>query len=393
MPKYIRATTIVLLSLSLLVLTPLSHADWKDTLSNLWEETKTKTIKPGGLFNPKEPVSIGIAYGTEKKAWLQWAVEQFAKTEQGKKIKIELIPMGSIEGAKAVLDQDRRIHVWSPASSLVQDLLVEPWMKEHQKDPIISDAPLVLTPMVIVMWADRYEAFMAKYQAVDFKTIAQALSEQTGWTAIAGKPEWGLFTFGHTMPTHSNSGLLALVLMAYDYANVSRGLKAKHIMDEEFLTWQATTQENMSADETSTGKLMTKMLRFGPSELNGVIVYENLVLSNLETAKGRWGEIKIVYPTRSVWNDNPYYILNVPWSTSEHQEAAKIFQDFLLSQKAQREARDKYLFRPASLEVPILEEESAFAQLKESVQVDVATIKRPRAEVLNQLIQIWTRNH
>lgn len=364
------------------------QADWKETLGSIWETVKDKTET---TLHLTKPVEIGVAYGTEKRKWLEWAVDEFAKTEAGKKVKVTLISMGSIEGAKAVLNQDKRIHVWSPASSLVQDLLVEPWQKEHQNDPIISDAPLALTPMVMIMWADRYEAFMAKYQEVNFKTIAAALAEPTGWAAIAEQPSWGIFTFGHTQPTHSNSGLLALVLMGYDYAGLSRGLKAKHIMDEGFLSWLKASQDNMSTDENSTGNLMRKMLRFGPSELDGVIVYENLALANLKTAEGRWGKLKIVYPARSVWNDNPFYILDVPWSSQEQHNGAKLFQQFLLSEVAQKKARDDYLFRPASLDIPIFESGSAFVELKDSVQIDVAAIQRPNAEVLNQLIQIWKR--
>lgn len=367
-------------------------ADWQNTMKDLWGQTKETAQQGWEAVQPKEPIEIGIAYGTEKKKWLQWAVEEFAKTPEGKNVTVNLIPMGSIEGAKAVLNQDKRIHVWSPASSLVQDLLVSKWEKEHGNDPIYSDAPLALTPMVIVMWKDRYEAFMAKYNVMNFKTLSEALQERTGWAAIAEKPEWGLVTFGHTMPTHSNSGLLALALMAYDYADVSRKLKAEHIMEEGFLTWMENTQDAITADEKSTGTLMRTMLRYGPSKLNAVIVYENLALSNLGSAEGRWGQLQVIYPSRSVWNDNPYYILDVKWSNDTHKNAAKLFQDFLLSKVAQEKARDSYLFRPANIDVPILGDGSAFDKLKDTVQIDVAAISRPKADVLEQLIQIWERN-
>ena len=392
MLRKIKTFFISLLTVGLLAGTSVSHADWQDTLGGLWNNTKDKAKSGWNALVPKKPITIGFAYGTEKKKWLKWAVEEFKKTPAGKKISINLIPMGSVAGAEAVLNQDKRIHVWSPASSLVQPLLTDQWEKDHGNDPIYSDAPLVLTPMVIVMWADRYEAFQAKYSEVNFKTIAQALAEKTGWAAIADKAQWGFFQFGHTMPTHSNSGLLTLVLMAYDYADVSRKLKSRHIMDDGFLTWIEEAQENISADESSTGKLMTQMLRFGPSELDAVMVYENLALSNLKTAEGRWGKIQVIYPTRSVWNDNPYYILDVPWSTQAHKDAAKLFQDFLLSATAQKEARDKYLFRPANVDIPILESGSAFSNLQDIVKIDVNTIKRPKAKVLKLLIQTWERN-
>jgi ABC-type Fe3+ transport system substrate-binding protein len=372
-----------------------SGTSWKQTLSELWSATKAKTqevFNPAN-FRPKQTVQIGIAYGTEKEKWLKWAVEEFAKTEAGKYVKIDLIPMGSIDGAQAVLRQDKRINAWSPASSIVQELLVEPWQREHGNDPIASDAPLALTPMVYVMWQDRYDAFIAKFQELNFKTIAQALEEPTGWAAIASKPEWGMFTFGHTNPTESNSGLLSLVLMAYDYFDVMRGLKPEQIMEAGFLDWLKKAEGAMDTEQTSTGKLMTQMLRFGPSTLNGVMVYENLALSNLGTAEGRWGKIKVVYPKRSVWNDNPYYVLDVPWSSPEQREAATLFRNFLLTKEVQKVARDQYLFRPASVDVPIIEPGSAFSKLEGTVQVDVPAIRRPSAEVLTQLIQIWKRVH
>jgi len=368
-------------------------SDWQQTLGEMWSQTKVKTkeyLDPQ-KYRPAQPVKLGIAYGTEKKKWLQWAVEEFAKTEAGKHITIDLIPMGSVEGAKAVLSQDKRIHVWSPASSMVEPLLSEPWEREHGKSPIISDAPLVLTPMVYVMWEDRYDAFMTKYGDLNWKTIGQALSEPTGWAAIADKPEWGVFTFGHTKPTHSNSGLMSLVLMGYDYFDVMRGLKASQVMDAGFVEWLNSTQENMDTEQTSTGRLYTDMLRYGPSSLNGVMVYENLALANIDTAKGRWGAAKVVYPKRTVWNDNPYFILDAPWSSPAHHEAAKVFQSFLLSADAQRIARDEYLFRPANVDLPIVEPGSAFDKLQDMVVVDVPAIRRPKEEVLNQLMQLWKR--
>ncbi len=401
MQMSLRNVALGLIAASLLSISSMGYAsddmvaDWKFVMSDLWTKTKDTAQKGWKAVSPKDPVEIGIAYGTEKEKWLKWAVGEFAKTPEGEKVKINLLPMGSMEGGDAILKQDKRINVWSPASSLVQDYLVDKWKKDHgDKDPIFSDAPLALTPMVIVMWEERYNAFVAKYKDVNFKNIAAALGETTGWAAIAQKPEWGMFTFAHTIPTSSNSGLLTLVLMGYDYLDVSRGIKAEQIMDEGFLTWMAKMQSNMSTEESSTGKLMEDMLRYGPAQLNGVVVYENLALSNMTAAEKRWGKLKIVYPTRSVWNDNPYYILDVPWSSEAQRNASKLFQDFLLSKRAQLFARDEYLFRPANVDVPILDDKSKFSDLLKQgvVKVDVATITRPKAEILEQLLMIWKRN-
>lgn len=374
--------------------------DWQRVLGEVWEDTiegmpligkSDHEVENTVVESKQRIIELGIAYGTEKEEWLVWAVEEFAKTKAGENIKINLIPMGSIEGARAILNRDNRIHVWSPASSIVRQLLSDTWLREYDKDPIISDAPLVLTPMVIVMWKDRYEGFIEKYKEMNFKTISQAINNDGGWEDIANHPEWGFFTFGHTDSSQSNSGLLTLVLMAYDFWELRRGITLKHVTDKAFIEWLKATEYYMSTEVNSTGNLMVEMLRFGPSEYNGIIVYENLALSNLNIAKGRWGEIKVVYPSRSVWNDNPYYILEVPWSSNAQQKAAQVFRDFLLTKRIQRVARDKYLFRPTNIDLPIIETGSSFNQLQDIMILDVPAIQRPSAKVVDHLLHLWRR--
>src|SRR3977135_2876776 len=53
------------------------------------------------LLGGGPPVEIGIAYGTEKQRWLEWAVTEFAKNSEGRHIKGNLNPMGSLAGARA----------------------------------------------------------------------------------------------------------------------------------------------------------------------------------------------------------------------------------------------------------------------------------------------------
>ena len=52
-------------------------------------------------------VEFGIAYGTEKQRWLEWAVEQYKATPEGRNVTIHLIPMGSMEGAHAAVGGDK----------------------------------------------------------------------------------------------------------------------------------------------------------------------------------------------------------------------------------------------------------------------------------------------
>ena len=110
--------------------------------------------------SPGGEVEIGVAYGTEKQRWLEWAVEEFAKTSDGKRIKVNLLPMGSLEGAHAILAGDKRINAWSPASDAYKDLFLQDWQARYSGSPIARSESLALTPMVFAVWDERYQALI-----------------------------------------------------------------------------------------------------------------------------------------------------------------------------------------------------------------------------------------
>ena len=343
-------------------------------------------------FGDAPSAEIGIAYGTEKKRWLEWAAEEFAKTRDGERIKVNLIPMGSLEGAQAVLGGDTRIHVWSPASALYKETFVQEWGVSHSGNPILKEEALALTPMVFVMWAERHEAFRAKLGPVGFDTVSRALAEKSGWAGIAGKPEWGLFKFGHTHPNESNSGLATLVLMAYDFHKKSRGLELKDVLDASFQSWMADFERAASGLSNSTGTMMRDMVLRGPSTYDGLFVYESVVIDYLKSAEGRWGELRVEYPKRNVWNDNPYYVLDVPWSSPDQRKAAERFLAFLLSVPVQQKSLD-HGFRPGNPEVPVNASSSPFLTYQRfGLKADIGEIcEAPRAEVMTNLLASWQR--
>lgn len=338
-------------------------------------------------------VRVGIAYGTEKRRWLEWATTEFAKTEAGRSIDIHLIPMGSIEGAQAVLKGDRRIHVWSPASSQYFDQFVTDWTIRHETDPVVRRADLALTPMVFVFWKPRYDAFVKHYKTVSFKTIGRALHETGGWSTIADKPEWGLFKFGHTHPNQSNSGLMALALMAGNYHGTADVLTVPQVVDVDFQAWMQSFERAVGGLAHSTGTMMREMVLKGPSAYDAVFVYENLAIDYLKSARGRWGDLHVVYPEVNAWNDNPYVILNTPWSTDAHRQAAEVFLDYLLSKPLQRRALE-HGFRPGNPDVPVKFPESPFVRYGNyGLKLEVNRVCKPlKAEVLTNLLASWQRS-
>ncbi len=354
------------------------------------QETKDRA---SALLSGGPPVEIGIAYGTEKQRWLEWAVAEFAKTSEGKHIKVNLIPMGSLEGAHALLAGDQRINAWTPASAVYKDTFVQEWQVKYNENPIVREEQLALTPMVFVVWDERYQAFVQKYKTMSLQTVDQALQAKGGWDEIARHPEWGLFKFGHTHPNQSNSGLMTIVLAAYSYHHKTKDLSLKDVLDVGFQQWLDELERGASGMSNSTGNMMREMVLKGPSSYDALFVYESVAIDYLKNAEGRWGQLRVVYPEYNAWADNPYYIINASWSTAEQRKAADTFLNFLLTEPIQKESLN-HGFRPGNPNVPVKFADSPFVRYADNgIQVDLQKIcEPPKAEVVNNLLASWQRS-
>ncbi len=351
----------------------------------------------GGKGQPGTPaaaeaVEINFAFGTEKQRWVEWAVTEFAKDPAGAGITVKLVPTGSLEGARAAATGEKRIHLFSPASSAVKDTLVTEWQTRYGKNPIVREEQLALSPMVFIAWKDRHEAFVTKYQKVSFDTVAQALAEPTGWGGIAAKPEWGFFKFGCPDPATSNGGLVTLALMGNSFLERTKALENADVVDPKFQAWFGKTAGSMSGLAGSSGTMMRDMVLRGPSAYDMIFAYESVAIDYLKQAAGRWGELRVVYPKMNMWNDNPCYVLDAEWSKAPHRKAADALLTFLLTQRIQQQAL-VHGFRPANTEVAVNGPESPFTKYSANgLQIAVPVVcDPPKGEALLNLQTAWQR--
>jgi eukaryotic-like serine/threonine-protein kinase len=364
---------------------------------------------PDARSNPAptaEPIVVNIVYGTEKQRWLEDALKAYRETPASRGVRINLIGMGSVEGANAVLDGPEPaapphlpIHVWSPASSAYRDVLERDWRVKHGASAILAAENLALTPMVFVMWKHRYEAFVKRFGKVSFRTLGEAMAEPEGWGKIAERPEWGLFKLGHTDPNKSNSGLQVLVLMAYEFAGKQRGLTLEDITTQRFQDWLRRFERGItrhgSSLTNSTGNLMKEMVLRGPSQYDCLVVYENLATDYMEAARQKWGtegEFYVAYPDPNVFNEHPYYILDVPWSDDRQRKAAADFLSFLMSEPVQRRALD-HGFRPGNPDVAVnLPDSPLVGHQTSGLKIHLPVISEPpSADVITNLLGSFRR--
>jgi ABC-type Fe3+ transport system substrate-binding protein len=349
-----------------------------------------------------EPVRIEIAYGTEKRAWLEDAVTRFAATNprvRGRPIEIVLKGIGSREMVTDIVQNEYQPTVVSPASMIQIELLRDQWARKTNGGQIIpatasAAQPLVLTPLVVVAWEERASVLWQNDPANFWQDIHRVTAAQQGWAEF-GKPEWGFVNFGHTSPETSNSGLQTLLLLAYGYHNKARDLTSADITSPEFQQWLTEVERAVPQFGESTGLLMEDMLRFGPSKYDFIAVYESLAIENFQIAEGRGGRIRVFYPPANIYSEHPYAILNAPWVSADQRDAATQFRDFLLSSEIQEIALKQYGFRPANLQVAIdpNDQTNPFVRYANyGITYDIAEqVAVPPADVLNTLIELWRR--
>ncbi|MEO7330100.1 MAG: substrate-binding domain-containing protein [Minicystis sp.] len=347
---------------------------------------------------PQAQVEISMLYSSEKKDWIEAAAAAFQKDHP--EIKLTLNAKGSLDAAQAIVDGKEKPTIVSPADSLVMNLLVADWQTKNRSDlfPTSGDdapQPLVITPLVFVAWEDRAEVLLkAAGGTITWKAIHKAVSSNEGWPAIKGSKEWGFVKLGHTDPTRSNSGLQALLSMSLEYFGKPSGLEVGDVLKPKYQDYIKELEKGVPKFEISTGQFMTDMIRFGPSKYDIAVVYENLAISQIENAQGRWGNLKIYYPATTLWSDHPVAIAKGDWVTEPQRKAARSFIAHLKSRSMQELALN-FGFRPADPTVPIktADAKNPFTRLAtQGVKVDINPMANPPdGQVIRNLMMMWSR--
>jgi len=343
-------------------------------------------------------VQLEFMYSTEKKEWIEAAVAAFEKANPD--VDVVLTGKGSLDAAAEILDGKAKPVLWSPADSLIVNLLASDWQTKTGSRPYPADGDagpqqLLLTPLVFAVWEDRAKVLMAKGgDELTWRAIHDAVVSPKGWAAIGGKGSWGFVKLGHTDPNKSNSGLQALLLMTLEFYGKTSGLTVDELLDEKYQAWVKDLERGVPQFEASTGTFMTDMVRFGPSKYDIAVVYESLAISQLENAQGRWGNLRIYYPPVTLWSDHPVVMLTGDWVTPAQARAGKRLIDYLRGHEAQSLAL-RFGFRPADTSLPIKTSaaDNPFTRLAQyglAVELPQAATP-PDGAVVRNLLMMWSR--
>jgi ABC-type Fe3+ transport system substrate-binding protein len=353
---------------------------------------------PAAAGGPAAVTTVAMLYGTEKREFVEQMAAEFGK--QRPDVRLQLTALGSLDAADRILEGRETPAVFSPGDSLVLNMLASDWQTKHGTALFESEGegapqPLLITPLVFVAWEDRAKALeKAGGGRITWKGLRKALASPKGWAGAGGDPEWGFVKLGHTNPTRSNSGLQALLSMTLEYHGAQRPLAVSDLLAPELQGFLKDIETGVTKFENSTGTFMTDMVRFGPSKYDIAVVYESLVIAQIENAQGRWGSLRVYYPTPSLWSDHPVALVRARPLGPAEREAALAWIRYLRSRPAQERAL-AHGFRPADPAVPLrtTDPKNPFERLKPyGLKVEIPpAANAPEGPVVRNLLTLWTR--
>jgi Ca-activated chloride channel family protein len=339
------------------------------------------------------PVTLRVAYSSEKKAWFDKAVPAFAathpKTPSGHPIVVDARSFGSGEAQAAILDGSFAAHVYSPASGAYLALINQAWLSgktPHAKPIAPASEPLVLSPIVIAIWKPMAEALGWPTKDIGWKDIIKVSKDPRGWGSV-GHPEWGTFKLGHTHPEYSNSGLLAVLAEAFAGAGKTRGVTRDDLNAKATKEYLGAIEDAVVHYGKSTGLFTDQMLDRGPAYMSACVTYENLVIDSYAHPGNAPFPLVAVYPVEGTfWSDHPYAVLDADWVGADERAAAATFLAYLKTKPAQDEAL-ALGFRSADPKI------ATAAPIDAAHGVDPkqpqTLLEVPAGDVLDALLAVW----
>lgn len=351
----------------------------------------TTTTGTGAAAGPSSDVHVRVAYGSEKKTWMELEAKAFLatnpKTASGHPIKIDLDAMGSGEAMQAIVGGTEKATVYSPASSAYINLINDAYKTKSGKTKSLAPAGDVLltSPVVIAAWKPMASALGWPSKPIGWADLAKFGADPKGWSKF-GFPEWGQLKLGHTHPEYSNSGLLAILAEAYAGAGKTRGLTMADLDAAPTKKLLESVEDTMVHYGKSTGFFADKMQERGPSYISAAVMYENLVIESYGKPDSNPPLVAIYPKEGTFWSDHPYSILDGDWVSADEKDGAQAFLNFLKAKPAQQKALELG-FRPGDATIAIgapIDDAHGVNPKEPQTLLEV-----PDAATLNKLIAVW----
>jgi Ca-activated chloride channel family protein len=305
-------------------------------------------------------------------------IQEWETNHPDQKISIDMHPFGSSDSLISILNGEIFPTIWSPASSIWLPFLNTKWADlTGGGEPIVNideAVKIIYSPIVIATW----ESFNLTY---NIKSLADVRE-------LSVNPSVNV-KMAHTDPRLSNSGFMTTIMAISAASGVaSENLSINDLKDTDNQKWLREFESDAILYGKSTGFLARYMKTQGPSSLNIVFLYENLIRDISSTAVG--GKIIAIYPEEgTLYSNHPFCILNANWITPEQRFVAQEFLKFL-NQTSTIESAMEYGFRPIDDSIPLDPEVFNYENNGIAYEINVPEFETPKdGDVLLKIPDLW----
>jgi len=347
-------------------------------------------IRQAQFKGDKDEIVLKVLYTSEKKGWINSVApdfpEWFTERNPDKTVRLQFEVQGTRTSMLAILSGESKPTIWSPAAAVWIPLFDWAWEKKFGGSvlDLSQIKSLVASPIVLGTW--------------------QSYREENNFTSLTDLYDLAEdnLKLAHTSAQESNSGFMAVLLeITAASGKTPDNIELADLQNTTIQDWLEKVESKAVLYGTSTGFLAKQAVQLGPSAINVVILYENLII---ETAKdgeafAKWGDnLVAVYPEEgTLWSDHPIAIFNASWVTPDEAFAATEFETFLMSKEVQK-VSIPFGFRPGNETIKddpdvIAEMEKVFKP-ENGVQLNISI---PRfnvptdGEVLDRIPDLWLK--
>lgn len=338
----------------------------------------------------KDEIILNVLYTSEKKGWMNSIAndfpEWFSIRNPDKQVRVQFEVLGTRTSMLSILSGESKPTIWSPAASVWVPLFDWAWQKKFG-DSIINInqiQSLVASPIILGTWQSYRD-----------------LNNFTSWADLNTLADQEL-KLAHTSAQESNSGYMAVLLeITAASGKQPNQIELTDLQNSTIQAWLEKVESRAVLYGTSTGFLAKQAVQLGPSGINVMILYENLIIEAAKDgeALAKWGDnLVAVYPEEgTLWSDHPIVTLNASWVSDDEAFAAREFEVFLLSKERQLQAVP-FGFRPGNEslvnDTDIITEMQQVFKPENGVTLDLTIPKfdvPTDGEVLDRIPDLWIK--
>lgn len=339
-------------------------------------------------------ISLHLVHGPEVRPFMSSMREKFhasvPRIADGSKIQLELVnELGAI-AADRIASGELKPELWlAPSSSLVSYAN----SRVRNLGSHLTDCTRLFdTPMVFAAQRSHLPQLVRQGTRFSWNEVIEGQVAPSGAQGV----DESRFSFGHTTPRLSTTGLAALTQLAYLAAKVgattlSREALAQPTTHQRLQRYQSFVSNYGLSESYLLHRSATpeaRRMRLTLTTEQQLALFNSTQLP--QDSGSAQSALVALYPIEgSVWEDYQLCVADADWVTPPHRAAAKVLAEFLLQLEPQTEVK-RLGFRPVRLDVPEV------APLTPRFGVDLSLPERsflPLAgPVVHSLIEGWREN-